>query len=97
VPGPRYGPRAVDIDLLLVDDLVLATPQLTVPHPRLAERAFALVPLAEIAPAAHHPVLGATIAALAAAVAGTGDVRRVGPLVQPSSIPYNAGESGHTP
>ncbi len=97
VPGPRYGPRPVDIDLLLVDDLVLATPELTIPHPRLAERAFALMPLAEIAPAARHPRLGLTIAELAAAVAGTGDVRRVGPLVPTTSIPYNAQDHGQAP
>ena len=46
----RWGPRPVDIDLLAYDDLALATPELTVPHPRLFERAFVLVPLADIAP-----------------------------------------------
>jgi 2-amino-4-hydroxy-6-hydroxymethyldihydropteridine diphosphokinase len=46
----RWGPRPVDIDFLAFDDLVLATPELTLPHPRLFERAFVLVPLAEIAP-----------------------------------------------
>src|SRR5262249_19755400 len=44
-PGPRYGPRVLDIDILLYDDLVLQSPELTVPHPRLAERAFVLAPL----------------------------------------------------
>jgi len=47
----RWGPRTVDIDILAYDDLALATPELTIPHPRLFERAFVLVPLAEIAPA----------------------------------------------
>jgi 2-amino-4-hydroxy-6-hydroxymethyldihydropteridine diphosphokinase len=46
----RWGPRTVDIDLLAYDDLSLADPDLTLPHPRLFERAFVLVPLAEIAP-----------------------------------------------
>jgi 2-amino-4-hydroxy-6-hydroxymethyldihydropteridine diphosphokinase len=46
----RWGPRPVDIDLLAYDDLVLDEPGLTLPHPRLFERAFVLVPLAEIAP-----------------------------------------------
>jgi 2-amino-4-hydroxy-6-hydroxymethyldihydropteridine diphosphokinase len=46
----RWGPRAIDIDLLAYDDLVLDTPELQLPHPRLFERAFVLVPLAEIAP-----------------------------------------------
>jgi 2-amino-4-hydroxy-6-hydroxymethyldihydropteridine diphosphokinase len=46
----RWGPRAVDIDLLAYDDLALNEPELTLPHPRLFERAFVLVPLAEIAP-----------------------------------------------
>ena len=46
----RFGPRTADIDLIAYDDLVLDTPDLTLPHPRLFERAFVLVPLAEIAP-----------------------------------------------
>ena len=46
----RWGPRPVDIDLIAYDDLALNTPDLTLPHPRLFERAFVLVPLAEIAP-----------------------------------------------
>jgi 2-amino-4-hydroxy-6-hydroxymethyldihydropteridine diphosphokinase len=46
----RWGPRPVDIDLIAYDDLALADPDLTLPHPRLFERAFVLVPLAEIAP-----------------------------------------------
>jgi 2-amino-4-hydroxy-6-hydroxymethyldihydropteridine diphosphokinase len=45
----RWGPRAVDIDILTYDDLVIDTPTLTLPHPRMFERAFVLVPLAEIA------------------------------------------------
>ena len=50
VDGERWGPRELDLDLLLHGDTVLDTPGLHLPHPRLAERAFVLVPLAEIAP-----------------------------------------------
>jgi 2-amino-4-hydroxy-6-hydroxymethyldihydropteridine diphosphokinase len=46
----RWGPRPIDIDLIAYDDLAIAEPNLTLPHPRLFERAFVLVPLAEIAP-----------------------------------------------
>ena len=46
----RWGPRTLDIDILTYDDLVLSEPELTLPHPRLLERAFVLAPLAEIAP-----------------------------------------------
>lgn len=46
----RYGPRKIDLDILLYDDLVLREPDLRVPHPRMLQRAFVLVPLAEIAP-----------------------------------------------
>ncbi len=52
-----YSDRLIDIDLLLADDLVVNTPQLTIPHPRLHLREFVLLPLCEIAPEAIHPIL----------------------------------------
>lgn len=58
----RHGPRTLDLDLLLYGDEVRRTPALTLPHPRLHERLFVLVPLAEIAPGARHPVLNLTAA-----------------------------------
>jgi 2-amino-4-hydroxy-6-hydroxymethyldihydropteridine diphosphokinase len=56
----RNGPRAIDADLLLYGDEMRDTPELVLPHPRLHERLFVLVPLAEIAPLARHPRLQAT-------------------------------------
>ena len=54
-------PRKLDIDLLLLGDQVIHEPDLTVPHPRLHERRFALLPLSELAPQVQHPTIGATI------------------------------------
>ncbi|MDE2584459.1 MAG: 2-amino-4-hydroxy-6-hydroxymethyldihydropteridine diphosphokinase [Betaproteobacteria bacterium] len=62
----RYAPRTLDLDLLLHDDLVLHTPDLTLPHPRLHLRAFVLVPLAEIAPDLRLPGRGSVAAWLPA-------------------------------
>jgi 2-amino-4-hydroxy-6-hydroxymethyldihydropteridine diphosphokinase len=64
--GPRFGPRLIDLDLLLYDDKVLDEPGLTVPHPRLAERRFALEPLAELDPSLEIPGHGSVQALLSA-------------------------------
>ena len=60
-PTFRYGPRLIDLDILFYDELILQKPELTIPHPRLHERAFVLVPLADLAPNFIHPVLQKTI------------------------------------
>lgn len=67
--APEKGPRIIDLDLLLMDDAVLTTAELTLPHPSMAERRFVLEPLAEIAPAMVHPISGQTIAELLAQLA----------------------------
>ena len=67
--GPRYGPRTIDLDLLVYGDAVIAEPGLQLPHPRLHERRFALEPLAELDPTLVVPGRG-TVSALLAALDG---------------------------
>ncbi len=64
VRGERWGPRVLDLDLLLYGDRVVTDPGLTVPHPGLRDRAFVLQPLADIAPQWVDPITGQTIATL---------------------------------
>jgi 2-amino-4-hydroxy-6-hydroxymethyldihydropteridine diphosphokinase len=70
------GPRAIDIDILLYDDAVIEAAGLAIPHPRMSERRFVLVPFAEIAPDAVHPVLKQTIAELLAGTTDRSQIRR---------------------
>jgi len=79
VPGERWGPRLIDIDLLFYANQVIKTEKLAIPHPQLPERAFVLRPLADIAPDFVHPVLGETIAALAAKVDDDEGIRPFAP------------------
>jgi 2-amino-4-hydroxy-6-hydroxymethyldihydropteridine diphosphokinase len=69
VRNQRWGPRLVDLDLLLYNKKVVNTPRLVVPHPEMASRGFVLLPLAEIAPEAYHPVLQKTASQLLAELA----------------------------
>lgn len=68
----KWGPRTLDLDLLLYDDLILETPSLQIPHPRMRERAFVLAPLAQIEPSWIEPVSGKSIKELLKAVDCTG-------------------------
>jgi 2-amino-4-hydroxy-6-hydroxymethyldihydropteridine diphosphokinase len=68
----RWGPRTLDLDLILYEDLILDTPNLIIPHPRMKERAFVLIPLAEISPSMIEPKSGLTISQLLEKVDQTG-------------------------
>jgi 2-amino-4-hydroxy-6-hydroxymethyldihydropteridine diphosphokinase len=67
VRGVPKGPRTLDIDILFYADVVMKTPQLEIPHPRIAERRFVLAPLADLAPDMRHPVTKLTVRQMLAA------------------------------
>lgn len=73
--GIRFGPRPIDLDILFYDGAVIESPSLQVPHPRLVERAFVLVPMVEILPDMVHPVVGRTASQLLADLQEPEEVR----------------------
>jgi 2-amino-4-hydroxy-6-hydroxymethyldihydropteridine diphosphokinase len=87
----RWGPRTIDVDILLYGDRRLTRPGLVVPHPRLHERAFALIPLLEVAPCARLPS-GESLAAALARLAPVEGVRMIGQQVHEPL--HGVGESG---
>ena len=65
-----YADRLIDIDIIAIDDMTMDTPELTLPHPRMAERRFVLEPMAELAPLWRHPLLGKTASELLESLPG---------------------------
>lgn len=88
----RWGPRALDLDILLYADQCLCSPGLEVPHPRLAERAFVLEPLCDLVPERRHPKVGRTFHELAGEVRDPVSVRVFGAPLWPQVPARSAGE-----
>jgi 2-amino-4-hydroxy-6-hydroxymethyldihydropteridine diphosphokinase len=80
LPSIRWGPRIIDIDILYYDQLILSNGRLRIPHPRLAERAFVLVPLGDIAPDLVDPKSGLSVKQMLLAVDKSGVRRSCEPL-----------------
>lgn len=83
--GRRWGPRTLDLDLLLYGTLSIREPDLRVPHPRLAERLFVLVPLCDLAASERHPLLGERFSALARRLPATDGVELTAVQLDPIS------------
>jgi 2-amino-4-hydroxy-6-hydroxymethyldihydropteridine diphosphokinase len=75
VASVRYGPRLIDLDILLYDEVVVDSPELAIPHPRLTERHFALIPLSDIAATCIHPIHRQTIRTLLDALPADDGIR----------------------
>jgi 7,8-dihydro-6-hydroxymethylpterin-pyrophosphokinase len=88
--GPRWGPRPIDLDILLFEDVVTNSEDLVLPHPRMAKRSFVLVPLAEIAPEVRDPLSGRAVRESLAAVGEEG-VTLVAPVGWHPERPPSAG------
>lgn len=93
LPGPRWGPRLIDVDILLYGTQVVELPHLEIPHPRLHLRAFALIPLAELASSVVHPSLGRSVSELAQQAEGRDGVTPLGAIESPLGSPDCSGLS----
>jgi len=80
VPSFTNGPRSIDVDILFYNDLCMETADLTIPHPKIKERAFVLIPLLEIAPQLVHPISGESIKELVNAIQGQEGVEKIDEL-----------------
>ncbi len=85
--SPRFGPRNIDIDILFYSGDVVDEPNLQIPHPRLHQRAFVLIPMADLALELRHPTLRQSIRELAAIVPDTEGVKPWGPPLDQSQAP----------
>jgi 2-amino-4-hydroxy-6-hydroxymethyldihydropteridine diphosphokinase len=74
------APRTIDLDIIFYGDMIMQTPELTIPHPRLEKRAFVLIPLLEIAPDLSHPVSGESVKDLTARVQRREGIKKIGKL-----------------
>ena len=86
-PGPRNGPRVIDIDILLYENAVVQSAEVTIPHPRMMERRFVLVPLSEIAADAEHPVSKQTVREMLQATPDASQVAKLpGDMLSPHAV-----------